>query len=71
MKSVGCTQRRPRQGQEEVLRPTMHVAGQLDAPVHIIVEASDDGMLHAARNLPRERALTETTRQCGDDLGHR
>jgi len=49
----------------------VHVAGLLDAPVRTAVETSSDRVLHAARGLSRDRALTQATRQRGDDLGHR
>ena len=70
MKSVGGAERSSREVQEEMLRAAMHVASQLDTLEHSSAEAVDDGVLHAARHLPRQCSLTHTTRQRGDDLGH-
>jgi len=61
MKSVGCAERSLRQAQEEVLRTAVHVASQLDAPVHTAVEASDHGVQHTPRDLPPQGALAQTT----------
>ena len=44
MKSVGGAQRRLRQAQEQVLRPTVNIPRQLDAVVHTLVEAPEDGV---------------------------
>jgi len=62
VKSVGCAELNLRQAEEKVLGAAVHVASQLDALVRTTVETFDNGVLHAARNLPRERALTQTTR---------
>src|SRR6266508_3379216 len=48
----------------------MHVAGQLDAVVHVLGEAPEDSVLKLSRGLPRERPLVHTTRDRGDDLGY-
>ena len=53
MKSVGGAQRSLRQAQEELFRPAVDVARQLDAVVHAVVESPEDGMLKAPRGLPR------------------
>ena len=64
MESVGGAQRsRPRR-QKEVLRSAVHVAGQLDAVVHVFVEATEDRVLKSSRGLPRERPLVQTTSEC-------
>jgi len=70
VKSVGGAQRRLRQAQEQVLRPTVNIPRQLDAVEHTLVEAPEDGVLKAARSLPRERPLTQTNGERGDNLGH-
>jgi len=70
VKSVGGAQRRLRQAQEEVLRPTVNIPRQLDAVVQTLVEAPEDGVLKASRSLPRERPLTRTMGERGDNLGH-
>jgi hypothetical protein len=71
MKSVGRPEGSLPQAQEKVLRTTMHVTRELDALVHASVEASKNGVLHAARDLLREVAFAQTAGQRGDDLGHR
>jgi hypothetical protein len=71
VKSVGGAQRSLRQAQEELFRPAMDVTSQLDAVVHAVVEAADDGMLKASRGLLREGPLTQTAGERRDDLGHR
>jgi len=48
----------------------MHVAGQLDAVVHVFVEATEDRVLKSSRGLPRERPLMQMTSDRGDDLGY-
>ena len=68
---IGCPERPSGRAQEKVLRPAMHVTGQLDAPVRTLVEAPHDGLLHAMRRVRCERALMETPRQRGHDLGQR
>src|SRR5712692_2166872 len=67
---VGGAQRSPFQRQQVVLRSAMHVAGELDAMVHVLVEAPEDGVLKSSRGLPRERPLVQTTSDRGDDLGY-
>jgi hypothetical protein len=37
-----------------LFRPAMRVASQLDAVVHALVEAPEDGVLKVSRGLPRE-----------------
>jgi hypothetical protein len=55
MKSVGAAQRGLRPAQEEVFPPTVDVASQLDALVNALVEASENRVVEASRDLPRER----------------
>ena len=71
MKSVGGAQRSLRQAQEELFRPAVDLASQLDAVVHALVETPEDGMLKASRSLPREGSLTQTAGERRDELGHR
>ena len=54
MKRVGGAHRSLRQAQEALLRPAVDVASQLDAVVDAFVETPEDGMLKAARSLPRD-----------------
>lgn len=70
MKGVGGAERGLPQAQEEMLRPAVDIAGQLDAVVHAFVEAAEDGVLKAARGLSREGSLAETVGKRRDDLGY-
>ena len=70
MERVGGSERSLWQAQEEMLRPAVDVAGQLDAVVHALVEATENGVLKAARDLSREGSLAETAGKRRDDLGH-
>ena len=70
MKSIGGAQRSLRKAQKEVLRPTVNIPSQLDAVVHALVEAPEDGVLKASRRLPREQPPTQTLGERGDNLSH-
>jgi hypothetical protein len=69
MKGVGGTQRGALERQQEVLRSAVHIAGQLDAMIDILVETLENSVLKPPRCLSGERPLVQPSRNRRDDLG--